>query len=494
MLRGQLGDIEVRMLLGLSNDPAYRKAVVDLADRSSVLTTNQSIVQLETQLASTVTGLRTSRLNYLNGLDAYKLQLGLPIDMPVTIDTSMLKPFELVDQRLIRLQDRLNAFVLEPPAISPEHPDTAAMLRVVELMKQLNAAQEPTLPVVRGLVKEMLAIRDALQRDGVDVTENDFQRAAEHRLHKTEIPEMDFAIQTKRDPKRDERLKETLLVDFRESETELLKLAEELAQPDVDAERLKAALATLGDLREDFLKISQNFSVIQIDLRVDLIDLPPWDMSMEQSVGVGLANRLDLMNARAAVMDNRRAVEVAANQLQAVLNLVATGDIQTPPIGAGDHNPFDFRGKDSAFQVGIQFTTPIQLVAQRNAYRAALVGYQQARRNYQRTEDQVKLDCRTIWRQLDINRRNFETIRDQIRAATAQLDIAAEQTAAPAGSTGGAAGAAAPAAGAGGGGGGGWWRRGGWRRWRIGSGVADHSSRKLRSDGAKQFDFDLDQL
>jgi hypothetical protein len=180
-------------------------------------------------------------------------------------------------------------------------------------------------------------------------------------------------------------------------------------------------------------------------------------MSMEDAVATGLANRLDLMNLRGAVMDARRKVEVAANQLQAVVNLVATGNIQTQPLAAGNHNPFDFRGKDSNFQVGIQFTTPVQLVTQRNNYRAALVGYQQARRNYQRTEDQVRLDCRQNWRSLEFTRRNFETIREQIRAATAQLDIAAEQTAAPAGPVGAAPApaAGAPAGGAGGGGGGG---------------------------------------
>ena len=37
----------------------------------------------------------------------------------------------------------------------------------------------------------------------------------------------------------------------------------------------------------------------------------------------GLANRLDLMNLKAAVMDARRKVEFTANQLQAVMNLVA---------------------------------------------------------------------------------------------------------------------------------------------------------------------------
>jgi hypothetical protein len=234
----------------------------------------------------------------------------------------------------------------------------------------------------------------------------------------------------------------------------LLKLKETLAKPLVNAKEKKDALDVLADLREDFLKISQSFSVVQIDLRVDLIDLNPWDMSMEDAVATGLANRLDLMNSRAAVMDARRKVEVAANLLQATLNVVATGNVNTKPLVAGINNPFDFHGDQSNFNLGVQFTTPIQLVTQRNNYRSALVGYQQARRNYMRTEDQVKLDCRNFVRNLDQTRRNFETLRDQIRAATAQLDIAAEQTAAPAAS-GAPPAAAAPAGGGGGGGGGG---------------------------------------
>ena len=76
-LRGQLSDLEIRLLLELSKDPAYQKAVVTLADRASTLTTNQNIVQLETQLATQVTGLRTNQVAYQNALDNYKQQLGL---------------------------------------------------------------------------------------------------------------------------------------------------------------------------------------------------------------------------------------------------------------------------------------------------------------------------------------------------------------------------------------------------------------------------------
>lgn len=447
VLRGSLTELQVRLLLGLSQDPAYQAAILDIADRAIAITINQNIAQLETQLATQINNLRSSRAAYLTGLDSYKLQLGLPVDMPVSIDVSMLKPFELIDPRLIRVQDRLNLFVPEALPVPAEHPDGEAIARVAQLMRELISAPEPQADVLRKLVDEMLVIRDDLKRDGIDVTEEDFRRAAEHRQQKAGQLQIDTGMGGQRDPRRDEKLKNVLLEEFADAEKNLLVLQEKLAKPDVDAKARKDALDAIADLREDFLKIAQSLSVVQSNLRVDMIELNPFDIPMEDSVAFALGNRLDLMNARAAVMDNRRKVEVAANLLQSTLNLAAAGDVNTKGLGDGNNNPFAFRGDKSSFRVGIQFTTPIQLVTQRNNYRAAIIGYNQARRNYMRTEDQVKLDIRSNWRNLDVNRRNFETLRDQVRAATAQLDIAAEQTSAPAG--------AAPAPGAAGGGGGG---------------------------------------
>lgn len=452
ILRGPLNEVETRLLLELSQDQAYRDAILDLADRASVLTINQNIAQLETQLAGQIITLRTNRVNYMNGLDQYKQQLGLPVDMPVTIDTSLLKPFELIDYRLIRLQDRLNLFVLEALPVPKDHPDFESMTRVAALMRELRSESEPQLEVLRKIVQEMLLIRDDLKRDGIDVTEDDLRRVAEHQRQKAGQLQVDTGMGGERDPRRNEKLKNVLLEEFGEAEASLLGLQRDLASPDADAAARRSALETLADLREDLLKISQSLSVVQSNLRVDLIEFNPFDIPMEDAVAFGLGNRLDLMNTRAAVMDARRKVEVAANQLQSTVNLIANGQVNTKPLLSGNDNPFAFRGDQSSFQVGVQFTTPVQLVAQRNTYRAAIIGYNQARRNYMRTEDQVKLEIRQNWRNLDVNRRNFETLREQVRAATAQLDIAAEQTSAPAGA--GVPVAAAGGAGGGGGGGG----------------------------------------
>jgi len=195
------------------------------------------------------------------------------------------------------------------------------------------------------------------------------------------------------------------------------------------------------------LQISQGLARVQVDVRVELIPMNLFQIPLEEAVTIALENRTDLMNQRAFVMDARRKVEVAANQLQAMLDIVATGDLRTPSIAQLNNNPVDFRADLSDYRVGISFTTPIQLVRERNIYRAALIDYQRARRLSMRAEDQVKFDVRTAWRQLTILRQNFENAKYATRVAALLYDQTAEQTNAPArpGAGGGGAGGGAGA-------------------------------------------------
>lgn len=438
-LSGQLTDAEREQLLALSDDPAFRAAVLVLASPLTTKPNLQAIVQLETQLATNCNQLRQSRINLLNAIDQYKLLLGLPTDMPITLDTSLLKPFELVDPLLTRLQYRLNTFVPDPPVIYEDYPATEPMRRVGALMARLKE-DGPEPEIVRGLVEEMLLLTEDIRRDGILVMENDFVRAEEHKRTHRQAVYNDNCLQLDRDPNRDLSLKNTLVTEFAGAVARLRMLQSEVAGDDVPLAVRQDAMLKLSDLREDLLKVTQNVSVVEIDLRVGMIDLNPFDMELEQSLAIALDNRQDLMNARGQVMDARRAVEVAANQLQAVLNLTAEGDISTRPLISGDNKPFDFRGKQSSIRVGVQFTSPVQLVQQRNDYRATLVGFQRARRNYMRTEDQVKFDIRTTWRNLTYIKQNFENAKEGLRSATAQLDIAVEQSSAPVAGAGGAAG------------------------------------------------------
>ena len=123
-------------------------------------------------------------------------------------------------------------------------------------------------------------------------------------------------------------------------------------------------------------------------------------------------------------MDARRRIEIAANELEAILDLRVEGDIRTPT----GTRPFEFRSDQSSYRAGISFTAPLDQVLQRNNYRSALLDYQRAKRAYMADEDNVKLSIRQNWRQLRVLQENFEITRRALRIAALQFDQAVEQT------------------------------------------------------------------
>ena len=196
----------------------------------------------------------------------------------------------------------------------------------------------------------------------------------------------------------------------------------------MDTNQRISIFVEIANLREELLKISQGLQVIQIGLRVELIILEPFTMKSWEAVEQGLETRLDLKNARAQVMDARRLLEVRANQLEAVLDVIIEGDIGS--LGGGPESSH-FQLNRSNIRAGVEFTAPLDQISERNAYRTAQVNYQRARRAYMLVEDQIKRDIRADWRQLDVTRQNFENNRVSIRLAALQYDSAVESASAP---------------------------------------------------------------
>jgi hypothetical protein len=429
----RLTDAQREDLVALSNDPKWRSVVQELVEKSGQATRNQDVAQLETQLASLYTSLRQNRTTLQNNIDNYKITLGLPTSMPISVNRDLLKPFELVDPKLTRLADRLDRFVPDPGDLDPSHPDYVTMQRVAELMKRLDPS-DPDQQVLQGLVLELFVLRDDIARDAIGPMKTNYNDALRI-LEKRGGNQIKDAGLEPYDAKKFRELRDRQMVQFDLLDQQLQNLRNKVLERGLSPDARKAIAAEVNDLREDMLALSQGVTGTEVNLRMELIELNPFDMEMEEAVEIALDNRLDLKNVQAFVMDARRKVEVAANQLKSVLNITAAGDIRTKPVGAGNDNPFAFRGDESNIRLGVQFTTPIQLVQQRNTYRAVLIGYQQARRNFMRVEDQVKLDVRTAWRNIDLFRQNFETAKANLRAAVIQYDIAVDRSNAPTGAT-----------------------------------------------------------
>jgi outer membrane protein TolC len=99
------------------------------------------------------------------------------------------------------------------------------------------------------------------------------------------------------------------------------------------------------------------------------------------------------------------------------LNVTFSGDINTT-----DNNPLRFRSATGRLMAGVQFDAPLTRVAERNAYRAAQINYQQTRRNYYAFEDRVDQLLRTSLRDIRLTELNFELLREAVWLAAGQVD------------------------------------------------------------------------
>jgi hypothetical protein len=187
------------------------------------------------------------------------------------------------------------------------------------------------------------------------------------------------------------------------------------------ADLLKRTRDAATEVREELQRVAQSLQVVQVGVRVETIPVNRFSLDasgefpdIEEVVRVGLENRHDLMNARAAVMDARRRVEIAANALEAALDVEANGAHRLEP---GDPNP-------SNYGVALRFTTPLDQVTERNVYREALIAYQRQRRAYMLQEDNVKQQIRVAWRQLTVQQERLAIDRETIRNVAREYDSA----------------------------------------------------------------------
>ena len=159
--------------------------------------------------------------------------------------------------------------------------------------------------------------------------------------------------------------------------------------------------------------------ILQARIRLDSITLTPIDVSAEEAFTLASENRLDWMNRRAELVDAWRQIEIRSNALKSLLNLQVDGSIK-----AEGNNPVDFRGKNGTVSVGLKWDSPLDRLVERNAYRAALINYQKARRDYYSYVDGVKANLRTAARNIQVSQLGFEIQRESVFSAIVNVDSA----------------------------------------------------------------------
>ncbi|MEZ5942107.1 MAG: TolC family protein [Planctomycetaceae bacterium] len=407
--RGLMTDEQEQILRNLSQDPGFKTAAERMIQSLRTTVAPLDVLNLQTSLANSVNSLRSSQLSYQDRLDAFKFQLGLPPDMSLSIDDSLLKQFEVISAELFAIEDEAKNFAGISGTLDDETPDLGELRTALGKFGELLDHAESV----------------GLKQVSDDVASVD-----------AAVPIRLAELQTEEDRKNLVADLERARFLYQEASEKMLEIRRALAgfqeavrSDNIGLDERLEAYHGLTMMREDLLRLMQNLQVVQISMRIELISLIPVDISLEEATANAVENRVDLMNTRAIVMDARRQVEITANRLQAALDLVVDGDIRT----AGGNKPFNFNGQSSQLRAGIRFTAPLDQIAERNNYRVALLRYQRARRDYMQQEDLVKQDVRRAWRQLIVLRRNFETSRRAVRLAALQYDSAVNEANAPGG-------------------------------------------------------------
>lgn len=352
--------------------------------------------------------------NFEIALDSYKIRLGLPPTLPVSLDDSLLAPFQLNDPALVELQAQIDRFL----AAYRELDEAPSVKSLKEGFGQLEAYREPAAATMERVRRELdrwnsriVELREYRQDD-----EFDWEVTAHEALsgQLAELPaELDAIARGAAKAAAD------------------LSATPDKIEPDTDQAPAEPAVdgrtegwEELQRLAREYLALLAELFVLETEIRVYLIELEPIEYHTDVAVRHAFADRLDLMNQRAGVVDAWRRIKVAQNGLESEVDVVFGADVGTE-LGSG--NPLNFSASASRYSLGLQFDAPLNRKLESSIYRSSLVEYQRARRSYMDLEDRIAQAVRRDLKQLQTDRLNFEIARESLVVAARQVEQTRDQ-------------------------------------------------------------------
>jgi outer membrane protein TolC len=428
--------------------------------------------QVEQQMLDSRTQLLAQQIQYIDTLEQFNIQLGLPTDTPIDPDDAPLRDLreqifrfeklELDNRKLIetfsKQEDRedgtgsLRTYLLNLVAtanltqktnFSENFPQRLANWNTLNSgrtevgstasMASVAAAILPGAPVAfaafqinQGAIPQLLQaqmLRDGLidQRDNLVDEEKPVPPELEMRITQArrnfELGSLDaiLTIYQSRPWLREpvERLRKALQQElFRQIESRFALVVDEAR-----VERQEAYTRLWPQLPPAKLS-SKDLLLLDIDAAHDLVS------------ETALANRLDLMNQQAQLVDTWRKVAVFANALLGTFDVRYNATLLAPPPGSVGQ-AFNFDGNNTRHQLIFNTELPLVRIIERNNYRAALIAYQRQRRNLQAVQDQILLQVRSRVRRLKQFEETYRIQQRGLLLAYSQVNNAFETLQAP---------------------------------------------------------------
>ncbi len=354
------------------------------------------VQNIEQQLLTGRSTLVADQQNYLQSLDAFKIEIGVPTNLSIEMDESELLP-------LIRQYRRARAI------IEDEHTSVnqASALIPIEQAPRLRPALLrlfETSALSRGTafaqsIRQKFAAWEKLSDKELAARLDELRKQAQQLLDRqADLLKKEGSLS----PADEARLR-ALGAEFDLGNFEKILRAYEAAyvqagkprKPAPGEERKRISLfqvvisawqKVMVQARDDRWRIVRASWPELPRVCVDGVDLITSNLDEAQQTANrhALLNRLDLMNTRAQVVDAWRQLAVYANALLGALNVQYNLSASSP---LGLAQPLSFGAAGTSNQLVLNGTLPLTRIEQRNNYRAAQIAFQRQRRQLQQAED-----------------------------------------------------------------------------------------------------------
>jgi hypothetical protein len=337
---------------------------------------------IETERAN----LLQSRNGLQNQLDGFKTgTLGLPPDLPIVLDESLIEPFQFLDPKIARIQADLSTLI-----------DTFGELEILPTAVDLRATLQKQQSLRLRIDEQLLHVKQEIER---------LEAATPVRFQTMTPPEQRML---KRDIQQLVDNQDRITRSFEQTGAMLTALNEENRQ---------AAVPAIIATNVEMASLLSELTLVEARARLETISIETIELTPADALEIARSNRLDWMNNRAALVDTWRLIEFNGNRLESNLDVVLNGEMGT----VGD-NAVKFRARDTTVSAGLRFDTPFNRRVERNDFRQQLIFYQQARRQMITYEDGVNRGLRTLLRELEQLRVNLEIQRRAVAISIRRVD------------------------------------------------------------------------
>ncbi len=188
--------------------------------------------------------------------------------------------------------------------------------------------------------------------------------------------------------------------------------------------RARASLASLREqyiLAEDRYKIRLGLDINQkIEVKPLTFEVPEPDVTIDEAVRRALLFRLDLQNSRDQVVDARRAVSNARNNLLPDLDL--NGNVSIPTDSDTREGGVYFDPDDTNYSASAKFSMPLDRDIEKLSLRATQIRMHQRERNLERLRDEVIVSVRRAVRQIELQRFQLNLAEQQVEINRRRLE------------------------------------------------------------------------